>query len=206
MKIYVCEVYDHKTEKAVCRGIDMEECAGDAYDMCMKTINKLPDEKYTYEAVPGDMRTIDRYEFFCTEDSIDFQWRMDEEGYRKFRHDTDPRDCEDWCGSVYFGKYSLEFIHITDNCRYYNLFVLGQKGYATLIDGTPYLDVVWGDDLPIPNRRSLENFQKEIQAEILDMLRKHPDMITDATSATEPEKWFPKADGTYYKPTITRRA
>lgn len=198
MKVYVCEVFDHVENKTLFRGIDLNENNGDAYDKCMEIMNSLPDT--------NPFRQIPRYEFFCTEDSIDFQWRMDEEGYRKFRHDTDPRDCEDWCGSVYFGKYSLEFIHITDNCRYYNLFVLDQKGYNTLIDGTPYLDVVYGDDLPIPNRRSLKNFQKEMEEAIYEMVRKHPDLINDATSATEPERWYPKADGTYYKPTITRRA
>lgn len=200
MRVYVCEVYDHKEERAICRGIDLDECCGDAYDMCMKTMGKFR----TSEIEPSSSEF--RYEFFCTEDSIDFQWRMDDEGYRKFHHDTDPRDCEDWCGSVYFGKYSLEFMHITDNVRYYNLFVLDQKGYGQLIDGTPYDECAEIFAVDIPRRRTLVGFQNAIDQRIFGLIKRNPHMIQDAVSATEPERWFPRADGTYYKPTITRRA
>ena len=198
MEIYVCEVFDHVANKTICRGVDLEECNGKAYDKCMALMNSLPDE--------NPYRQIPRYEFFCTEDSIDFQWRMNEEEFRDFRKDTEPQEEMGYLGAVFFGKYSLEFMHITDNCRYYNLFLLDEPGYDELIDGTPYLDCAQCEKLPIPERRTLEGFQRAIERGIFRMLCEYPDMIVDATSATEPERWYPRADGTYYSPTITRRA
>ena len=91
MKVYVCEVFDHAQSRAVVQGLDIAECSGDAYDACMKWLNDQ-----------GAGNNV-RYEFSCTEDSIDFQWRMTEEDYEKFRKDTEPNEDMDYCGAVYFG-------------------------------------------------------------------------------------------------------
>lgn len=192
MKVYVCEVFDHLTNTTPVRGIDMEPSAGSAYDECMAWMNRRRDSE--------------RYEFFCTEETIDFQWRLDKEGYENFRKDAAPGEDPDWCGTLFFGKFSLEFIHTSDNVRYYNLFLIDVPGYDKLKDGTPYNDCDECGDLEIPKRRTLEGFQKAIERLVYDMIKHNPNMIMDATSATEPERWYPKADGTYFEPTITRRA
>lgn len=191
MRIYVCEVVDRLNGSIPVRGIDMEESAGSAYYKCMEFMEK---------------RNNERYEFFCAEDSIDLQWRMTPENYEKFRKDTEPNEEMGWCGTLFFGKFSLEFMHITDNVRYYNLFLLDEPGYNTLIDGTPYNECPEGWRLEIPKRRTLKGFQKAVERNVYDMINRNSHMIVDATSATEPERWYPKADGTYFTPEITRRA
>lgn len=192
MKVYVCEVGDKWNGSVPVRGIDMEEQNGTAYDKCMEFMNMHGNHE--------------RYEFFCCEDSIDFQWRITAEDFEKFRKDTEPNEEMDWCGTLFFGKFSLEFMHISDNVRYYNLFLLDEPGYNTLIDGTPYNECPEGWRLEIPKRRTLEGFQKAVEQMVYDMIKRNSHMIVDATSATEPERWYPKADGTYFSPTITRRA
>jgi len=198
MKVYVCENYDHKTGKHLCKGIDFEECAGDAYDLCMWEMNHYPKDK-----------DEDRFEFFCTEENIDFQWDMSEEQFEMVKHPPKERTEEDYLGSLFFGNCKLEFCLMQDDgvsYPYCNMFVREIEGYAMLWDGTPYNDYegfAAQIDNSLPKRRTFEAFARHIEHNIIESLNEYRQLIDSALMKTEPDAWY-SIEHVLIKP--TRRA
>lgn len=185
MKVYVCENYDHKTGKHLCKGIDFEECAGDAYDLCMWEMNHYPKDK-----------DEERFEFFCTEENIDFQWDMSEEQFKMIMHKPNKWIAKNYLGSVFFGNCKLEFVHEFDGELGYilcNMFVRGIEGYDNLWDGTPYNDYdgfAARIECNIPKRRTFDAFARHIEHDIVEMLNEYHRLIDSALMKTEPDAWY----------------
>lgn len=197
MNVYVCENYDHKTGKHLCKGIDFEECAGDAYDLCMWEMNHYPKDEE------------DRFEFFCTEENIDFQWDMSEEQFKTIMRKPNKWLAKNYLGSVFFGNCKLEFVHEYDGeCSFIccNMFVREREGYDNLWDGTPY-DSCEGFacqiENDIPKRRTFNAFARHIEHSIIESLNEYHQLIDSALAKTEPDSWY-SIEHVIIKP--TRRA
>lgn len=197
MRTYVCEIYDHKYGTHHCKGIDFEECAGTAYEDCMREMNINP-----YFA------DMDRFEFFCTEENIDFQWDMTPEHYQMLKNPPSEWTPDDYLGAVFFGNCKLEFIWSHEgDFVYCNMFVKGIPGYDFLSDGTPYADYegfACKFESDLPKRRTFDAFARKIEHDIVEVLNEYHQLIEDALKPTNPDAWYPY-DG--HKPiTIARRA
>lgn len=198
MKVYVCEIYDNKTQEHHCKGIDFEECAGFAYENCMREMNN---NQYYADR--------DRFEFFCTEENIDFQWDMSEEQFKTIMSKPNKWISKNYLGSVFFGNCKLEFIHEFDGELGYilcNMFARGIEGYDNLWDGTPY-DNYDGFaakiECDIRKRRTFDAFARHIEHDIVECLDEYHQLIDSALAQTEPNAWY-SIEHVYIKP--TRRA
>lgn len=140
-----------------------------------------------------------RYEYFGGDEDIEFKWQLTADDLRRL-HSSKCENGDDYCGSLFFGDFKIEFIW--DDCIKYrtNCFVYGVDGYDTMEDGTPYNDCDQiNASLMIPCRRTPERFARNIEEQIIDLLKKHPDLIQYAIKPTDPDKWYPRSN---YKPTI----
>lgn len=121
---------------------------------------------------------------------IIFRWALDELGLQEILH---PVICieEEYIGAVFFGDFKLEFVNF-DGYVHTNLFQLYKNNdYAVLDDGTPY-DML-DDEVAIPMRRTLDRFQKGVEANIVALLN-HLDngaLIRYALTPTIPGDWYP---------------
>ena len=198
MKVYVCEIYDNKLGEHHCVGIDFDECSGGAYESCMREMNN---NQYFADR--------DRFEFFCTEEDIDFQWDMSEEQFKTIMQKPNKWLSHNYLGSVFFGNCKLEFVHEFDGKGAFiccNLFVREREGYGNLWDGTPY-DSCEGFacqiENDIPKRRTLDAFARHIEHNIVESLNEYYQLIDSALMQTEPNAWY-SIEHVLIKP--TRRA
>lgn len=198
MKVYTHVVTDQLAHKPRYFGISTDE-DGTGYQKAMKWINQHQ-----------EYRGGERYEYFGTDEEIDFQWDMSDEQYDTLKSPPEGWTANDYLGAVFFGNCKLEFILANDEYTgiYCNMFVLGQEGYAELPDGTPYSEYegfACKFDSNLPKRRTFEAFAKHIEQDIVDVLNEYNQLIDEALKPTNPEKWYPgyKYD---YMQKITRRA
>lgn len=193
MKVYVCDIFDRVERRVLYAGIDYEECAGDAYDHCMKEMARLDDDN--------------RYEFSCVEEIIDFQWSMTPNDFNTFRSMHERMGTLDYCGGLYFGFLKLEFMHIDEWNTYLNCFRYGQKGYGELANGVPYDEYCgFADQIDIPERRTFPAFARCVEREVIKVLNEYSQLVDDAIRPTNPGIWHRDAQNNTIFPAITRRA
>lgn len=165
-----------------------------------------------YERAMDYMNSIrNESEYFATDEEIDFQWDMTDEGFHRLMRpgNDDADDVSDYLGAVFFGNYKLEFIWNDIAGAYNNMFWYGKEeipgnAYAYLDNGTPYEEI--DPAFVIPMRRTFESFAKNIEAQIIKWLNDNPEYIEDALVKTDPDKWYTNGYYNSYTPNITRRA
>ena len=140
-----------------------------------------------------EYRGGERYEYFGGVEEILFMWEMTQDNLRHLRYDKDWHP-SDYCGSLFFGNYKMEFIWDPDiqcriNCFEYDP-ADGGREYGD-INGVSYdrCDPIESSFL-LPPRRSLERFTKAVEEKIIDILNKHPDLIEQAIKPTRPDIWY----------------
>lgn len=143
--------------------------------------------------------------------TVTFKWDIVPGVVRKITEPL-PVDDRDYCGSVFFGNYKLEFIRADEPGPYCNMFEYGIEdgepgtAYSYLPDSTPYEERCdFADSIDIPARRTLKAFARKVEAQICEMLRKKPDYIPAATVPTDPDKWYP-GDHAHLRSPITHIA
>ena len=147
-----------------------------------------------------------------TTGSIHFMWDLSQDAFNKMAAPipNHGNDVSDYMGSVFFGKFKLEFICNDIAGVYCNMFEYGAEdnpdsAYSYLDDGTPYEERYPISDEIYPQAfSSFDSFAADIEEQIIDVLDKHPDLIPVAMQPTVTDEWYPC--GHPYKPTITRVA
>ena len=142
--------------------------------------------------------------------NINFKWDLSQDAFNAMRSPLpeNPNDVSDYMGSVFFGKFKLEFIRNDVAGIYCNLFEYGAEddpgyAYSYLENGVPYEErYPASDGIITPDIDSFDDFAEDIERQILAMIDKHPDFIPSATQQIDPNDWYPCNHP--YKVTITR--
>lgn len=127
---------------------------------------------------------------------ITFKWAMTEQGLATLWRPDRPEDGDDLGGKVYFGNFVLELIW--DGCiqNYTGCYVLGWDNYD-----------YWGNDpygqcddlcLPLPHCDNLAAFRDQVEQDIIDKLKKRPDLLKEAVVPTDMSRWTSFQDRTNY--------
>lgn len=143
---------------------------------------------------------------------IHFMWDMKPAEFIAL-HVPHPEHTEtyDYLGAVFFGDFKLEFIQNADG-GYRNLFRYGEDEsngshmYDYLEDGTPYGEYCdEADEIILPLSETFDRFAADVEAQVIDLLRRHIWMLPLAAHDTDPNKWYP-GDRMDYARDITRES
>ena len=137
-----------------------------------------------------------RYEYFGTDEEIDFKWNMTPEQFKMIKNPPKEWVSNNYLGALFFGNCKLEFILMQDNDASFvccNLFVRTHEGYGRLDDGTPYDDFdgfASMIDNCLPKRRTFDAFARIVERNVVDVLNEYRQLIDDSLEPTVPEKWY----------------
>lgn len=143
--------------------------------------------------------------------NVHFMWDMTPAEFSAlYAQHPECTETYDYLGAVFFGDFKLEFIQNADG-GYRNLFLYdedetGPYLYDYLEDGTPYGEYCdEADEIALPLADSFDAFASAIEAQIINLMRRHIWMLPEAANDTEPNKWYP-GDRMNYARDITREA